>query len=43
MALPDDLPQLEETADVERHAEVLLKHRPHPVKVLGSWVLATEV
>jgi hypothetical protein len=38
IALPDDVPKLEETADVERYAEVLLKHLQEKEPELKDWL-----
>jgi hypothetical protein len=38
IALPDNVPKLEETADVERYAEVLLKHLHEKEPELKEWL-----
>jgi hypothetical protein len=38
IALPDNVPQLEETGDVERYAEVLLKHLKAKEPELKDWL-----
>ena len=38
IALPDDVPNLKETADVERYAEVLLKHLQEKEPGLKDWL-----